>query len=258
MATLHLSKKELLYMSALSGTDNIWGFDDPFKGESEVKVRAALLELQGVLLRKSCLEASIDGHFSIAQEYQKLLDTCMNSEHVYILSSSQIEEEQAQLRFFVNGNTIVRYQYNETATLAFTSRELMKAEIITFFGDAGSQEQPYSLVTSVARLRRMGSLSKQRFLQELRDSGCEEELALLIVDGLQGNSDFCSLLAYDRSGKQETLVGKLVALNFAGGSLMVTPGASRSDSVCFTRLNHEKLLSVLDEVLGEGEDVDIV
>ena len=258
MAALQLSKEELLYLSVLTGTDNLWGFEDPFQEKSEAEIRADILELQNTLLRKGCLEAKIDGFFSVTAAYQSLLETSMKSERVYILCSSQLESEHAQLRFFVNGGTVIRYQYNEEALLSFSSKDLMKAEIVSFFGDVNSSEQPYSLVTGVSRLRRMGSLSKQHFLQELRSSGCEEELALLIADGLQGNSVFCSLLAYDRKDNQEVLAGKVVTLKFYGGSLMVTPDNKTTDSVRFTCLDHVKLLSVLNELLGKEKEVGII
>ena len=104
----------------------------------------------------------------------------------------------------------------------------------------------------------MGSLSRQRFLSELKICGCEDDLALLIADGLQGNADFCSVLAFDRSAGQEILTGKLVTLRFAGGSLIVTPGERDMDSVCFARLNHEKLLAAMDDLLGQRKEVELV
>ncbi len=258
MALTQLTKKELLYLTALKGSDNLWGFDDPFQGKSEAEVRADLLELQDTLIRKSCLEVTVDGQFSVSPAFSNMIETCMSSSRVLILSSSQLEADQAQLRYFIGNGAIVRYQYRETATLEYISKCLLKSELIAFFGNEANDEDSCSLITGVARLRRMGSLSKQRFLYELRSCGCEESLALLIADGLQGNSEFCSLLAYDRSGQQEFLSGKIVTLSFAGGSLMVTPGDHAAESVCFTKLSQDRLLSELDKVLGEREDDDVV
>lgn len=258
MPTTKLTKKELLYLSALIGSDNMWGFDDPFQGKSEAEVRADLLEMQDTLVRKSCLDVAIDGQFTVSKLYSDLLRSCMDSSRVLVLSSSQLEAEHAQVRFFIGDNSVVRYQFRESAALEFITRELMITEIVGFFGNGTNDEDSCSLTTGVARLRRMGSLSKQRFLHELRSCGCEEGLALLIADGLQGNTDFCSLLAYDREGQQEKLTGKIVTLSFAGGSLMVTPGGSDPESVCFTKLNHDRLLYELNSVVGKREEVDIV
>lgn len=258
MLAAQLTKEELLYLAALKGADNMWGIEDPFRDKSDLEIRTALLEMQGALLQKACLEATLDGPFSVSKLYSDLIEECANSSRVYVLSSSQLEAEQAHLRFFVGDNAIVRYQFRETVTLEFVNKDLMKAEMLGLFGDEPGDGDTCSLVTGVARLRRMGSLSKRRFLQELKYCGCEESLALLIADGLQGNSDFCSLLAYERKENQERLIGKLVTLSFSGGSLMVTPENTNVDTVCFTKLNRNRLLSILDEILETGEEVDVV
>lgn len=258
MAATHLTEKELLYLAALKGADNMWGFDDPFHNKGEADIKADLLEMQDSLVRKSCLEVNIDGRIKVSALFSDLIESCMRSNRVIILSSSQFEAEKAQLRFFLEDESVVRYQYRGSATLEYISVDLMKSEIESFFGNGADDEDTCSLVTGIARLKRMGSLSKQRFLYELRSCGCEESLALLIADGLQGNSDFCSLLAFDRNGRHEVLSGKIVTLSFAGGSLMVTPGNENIDCVCFTKLNHDRLMAALNKILGGREDVDIV
>lgn len=258
MAATNLTKKELLYLAALKGADNMWGFDDPFHGKSEADIRADLLEMQDALVRKSCLEVAVDGHFKVSVLFSSLIETCMRSTRVVVLSSSQFEAEEAQLRFFIKDESVVRYQFRETATLEHISMDLMKSEIESFFGNGANDEVTCSLVTGVARLKRMGSLSKQRFLYELKSCGCEESLALLIADGLQGNSEFSSLLAFDRDDQHEVLSGKIVTLSFSGGSLMATPGGEDTDCVCFTKLNHDRLMSALNKILGGREGVDIV
>lgn len=258
MNSIQVNKEELLYLSALAGVDNLWGVDDPFAGKSETAFRAELLSLQEALVRKGCLDTSVSGEIRLAEDCRQILEICRSSMRVYILNSNQLEDEKAQLRFFEAGGKIVRYSFHESATLAFTGRELMRTELISFFGDADGEEQAYSLVTGIARLKRMGSLSRQRFLSELKICGCEDDLALLIADGLQGNADFCSVLAFDRSAGQEILTGKLVTLRFAGGSLIVTPGERDMDSVCFARLNHEKLLAAMDDLLGQRKEVELV
>ena len=259
MPKIQLTKEELLYLSALKGVDNLWGVEDPFRGMSEDIIKSELLELQDSLIRKSCLDAAVDGRFSVASHYSNLINACMQSTRVYILSSSQFEEEQTALRYFVSDDSIVRYQFREYASIEFVSRSLMNAEIADFFGENyNNQEDSCSLITGIARLKRMGSLSKQRFLQELKACGCEDSLAILISDGLQGNPDFRSLLAYERTENSEMLCGKLVTISFAGGSLMVTPEGKNIDSVCFTKLNRDRLLSALGVIIDGREEINII
>lgn len=253
-----LSGEELLYLSAIVGVDNIWDINDPFADYGENRLITAMLDLQEALTRRGYLVPQVDGQFTVNDDCRQLLKHCMDSETVYILNSSQTEEDNLKFRFFVHDNLVVQYRFNGSANLSQTTVNLMRAEIEAFFGDAAETENGASLVTGVARLRRMGSLSRQRFLQELRSTGCEDELALLIADGLQGNADFCSVLMYRRQDGSEKLVDKLVTLRFAGGSLMVTPGETRIDTVCFTRLSHEKLKRQLDEMFGAKDMIEAI
>ncbi len=255
---LSVSGEELLYLSAITGVDNIWGIKDPFAEQTEQEIVTAMLNLRNSLVRKGYLISNIDTQFAVEDDCMRLLRHCMESERVYVLDSSQTEEDSLILRYFVHDGIVVQYRFNGNASLAFSTDALMRAEISAFFGDSEEEENEVSLVTGVARIRRMGSLSRQRFLQELRNIGCEEELALLIADGLQGNADFCSLFSYDRNGDQDVLVDKLVTLRFAGGSLMVTPAVNRIDMVCFTRLSHNRLTEQLDMILGQMNEIEAV
>lgn len=255
---LTVSGEELLYLSALAGVDNIWGLEDPFAGVGEGELLLAMLRLQEALTARGLLTAEADGQLSMTPECRELLRHCMESERAYLLNSTLAEEEGQVLRFFVHGDRAVRFCFRGEAELAFTTPLLMKAELETFFGDAPEGENAASLVTGIARLRRMGSLSRRRFLEELRSIGCEEELALLIADGMQGDAAFCSLLAFDRSGEEERLADKLVALRFSGGSLMITPGDQGIDAVCFTRLSHSRLQEQLGRILGVESEAEAV
>ena len=252
-----LEEKELFYLSALMGIDNIWGLEDPFANEDDATVITEILSLQNVLVGKGCLNADIDGKITVSTNYGEILEVCAGSEQVYILNSSHMEEERLVLRYFVHDRMVVQYTFNGLANLEVTSFPVMRAEIETFFGDADDEENPSSLLTGVARMRRMGSLSRQRFLQELRSTGCEEKLALLIADGLLGKAEFCSLLAFERKAGNERLSNKIVTLRFAGGSLIVTPGDGNVDMVCFSRLSHDKLDSQLNSIFGQ-KAVDVI
>ena len=257
MAAVQLTKKELLYLTALKGADNVWGVDDPFQGEKDADIRADVLEMQSELIRKTCLEASENGQFTVSSPLSELMDVCIGCERILVLNSSRLAADGTNLRFFIRGDSAVRFESREEATLEPISIDLLKSETKSYFGDGSDEKDPSSLVTSVARLRRMGSLSRKRFLMELKNCGCEDDLALIIADGLQGNPEFCSLLAFDRRKGLGELSGKVVTLNFSGGGLMVTPGGDMN-TVCFTRVNHERLMSALNAVFGIREEVDVL
>lgn len=253
-----LSKEELLYLSALRDASNLWGFEDSFQGKSEAEIKTILIELQTGLVRKNSLKVGVDGQISVESACADLIDACKESNQVFLISSSRLEEEKTVLRFFKQGSKVVRYQFRETGRFEFVSEDLMELEIKCFFDQPGDADDTSSLTTSIAHIRRMGSLSRQHFLQELRNSGCEDSLALLIADGLQGNADFKSLLVYDRSGAQDKLVDKLIILSFSGNSLIVSAEEGNVDLVCFRRIDQSQLNARLKHILGKEDRVSVI
>lgn len=254
-----LCDEELLYISALTNTDNLWGVEDPFKYRTTEEIPFELLRIQEQLLQKGMVEARPDGQLSPSKELIQLIQHCKQSERVFIFNSSLAVDAGTQLRFFDHSGTFVRYFHREEAELSLVNRELAFQEVSALFGEASPQDEPdFSLETGIIRLRRMGSLSRRHFLFELKNCGCEDSLAELIVDALQGQSEFCSLLSYDRSNGQETLTDKLVTLRFSDGNLIVTPGQSNIDSVCLSRLTEEKLKHALIRVFGMETEVAVV
>lgn len=254
MEELHLNRKELLYLSALMGMGNMWGFADPFGDMDDDEIKESILQLQNSLNRKGCLITDAQENLLPEESLQERLLLCKESEKVYLLSSDNLENRGMQLRFFARGDRMIRFECGEEAVLSYCDENWMRQEIRSFFGEGKGEEDPFFLKTAVTRLRRMGSLSRQHFLEELRKSGCEETLALLIADGLQGNADFKSLVVYRRDGQNETMENKLVTLEFAGGSLMVTADQSGIDYVRLTRLCPEKLRGELTAILGDSQE----
>lgn len=253
-----VTPEELLYLSVIIGAENLWGVEDSFEGKEEEAIRGELPSIQSALVGKGLLEAHVDADFSLSENCRALLRHCKESDRILWFNSTVLESEGAVLRYFLKGDKVVRFYFREDALLHYSSQSLMRSELSDLFGDGGKAENTSSLVAGVARIRRMGSLSRQHFLLELKNCGCEDDLALLIADGLQGNSDFCSLLAYEQEKDGGKLTGKLVTLRFAGGSLLVTPGQGSVDSVCFTRLSREGLSRALDAILRSSEEVDAV
>ncbi len=254
-----LSDEELIYMSALIGADNLWGLADPFQNCADAEIPFELLRIQDQLIQIGVVKATPDGYLYPSEELLGILKHCMNSEKVYVFNSSMSTSDNVQLRFFEHSGVLIRYSFRNKAELSQINRELAFQEIRALFGDAEPiTETDLSLVTGVTRLRRMGSLSRQHFLFELKNCGCEDSLATLIVDGLQGKSEFCSLLAYERKGGSETLTGKLVTLRFASGNLIVTPEKGDINSVRFSRLRGDKLNSAIENIIGIYEEVSAV
>lgn len=255
MEEKHLNRRELMYLSALLDMGNMWGFPDPFGETKEDEIAEYILQVQESLREKGCLVQ--EDELLPEKDLLERLLVCRGSEKVFILSSDKLEKSGLQLRFFVRGEMVIRYECGEEAVLSYCDEEWLRREISDFFGEGTGNDDHSFLMTTASRLRRMGSLSRQHFLQELCVCGCEESLALLIVNGLQSRADFKSLLVYSRREQREVLENKLVILEFAEGRLLVTAEGGGGERICLTGLGPEKLRRELTAILGQSREAVI-
>lgn len=251
------TEKELLYLSALVGMDNCWGIEDPFSEYSKTEIMNTMRQLREDLLQKGCIHYNENDSLFLNENWKNLLTHCKDSKNIFVLESTKMEEAGTELRYFVDGETVIRYQLNDTAQFAYTTSSLMRTEILSFFGEARKNQSQASYDVSAATMRRMGSLSTQRFREELLDSHCEESLASLIMNGLQGNPEFQALLAYVREKGMELIKGRLVVLHPLEGSLLITSG-KEYDSLSFRELNDTDLKEGLSQLLGQRNEVSVV
>ena len=260
MNTIPLTPGELLYLSAWAEAGNVWGLENPFEELSPEKVSAEVARIQKALLGKGALLPCLDSGAETEEGLRGLLETCGAWEDVWILSTSGMEQRGEKLRYFLHGDSLVRYAFREgEAVLAPASEDDMKAEAAALFGGEDTEEGQETILASAAKLRRIGGLSRARFLQELSALGCGEDFARLIADGVQGKPEICSLMHFRREAGEERLVHRLVTLRLPGEGLIIRPETAEGrESVRFSRLNAALLEKALDEALaaGMGEEAE--
>lgn len=255
MKTVSVTAMELLYLSARLGVDNIWDLDETFSELTEDNAERKIARLQDSLLKKGALLPQLDEGTIVEEETKKLLLSCGAWETVVILSSSEMEKKRERLRFFFHGSGLVRYEFRgDAAVLSSTTKEELSDEVKSFFREAEDVTQTDSLVASAAKLRRIGGLSRNRFLQELSCLGCGKEFSTLIADSLQGNPDICSFVCIQNRNGEEVLKNKLVTLRLPGQGLIVRPEvADGRESIRFTRLSKGQLDETVNSILEEWE-----
>lgn len=254
---IHLKEKELLYVSMLSNVDNIWGIRDPFKDMDEDSIRMDVLRMQMSLLQKGYAVSEEDAQFTIIPELSDLIRQCAQSKLIFLFSTDEMEHSNHVLRYFASDNVIIRFMFKREASFGKVSKEQMYQELVDSFGEGAVAVPKDCLITSSSRLKRLGSLSRNRFIQELKDLGCEDELSTLIADGLQGNSSFRILLCFKTGDSlQGTPIDKIVSIHSPGGNLIAKSfWESNPDTVCFMRMDRTQLQKDLQRIVdwvGEG------
>ena len=265
MTKLELSPEELAYLSGLLNLRADWGIQPQFEQEDTAVLENQILRLQTELVSRSCLISQVDGYFTVEPQCRELLTGCVNCSQAYVLHSENADGLETRCYFFCDGSRLIRYyRYRDEQHLrgnnefSFYSTQLMDAEIRNCFDKKETADLDCSLITSVNVLRKIGSLTRNRFLNELNVLGCSADMAERIAEALQGKNSFSSLLKLDVQKDRYTVCGKLMVLHCSRGGLMVTNVEGDPESVCLTAADTAQIDRKLKELLGTAEEADVV
>lgn len=249
LSSLTLSTKELIFASMLSGVGNIWGIADPYVEMSEDVIRVDILRIQKALIEKRYAISDEDGAFSLFDGVIKMLRLCDESRYMYEFSSDELERSNQVLRYFDCGDVIIRFEVKENASLSLVQLPEMKNELASYFDSGDEDIWQGALTADTARLKRYGSLNRNRFIRELKEKGCNDSLSVILTNGLQGISSFRTLVCYDASSSDEGIpVEKLFTMHFPGGNLIAKADAPLPESITLCKLSQEQLLAEIDRV----------
>ena len=260
LSSLTLSKKELIYASMITGIDNIWGIADPYSEMSEDVIRIDILRIQKSLIEKRYAITEDEGPFTLFDGVIDTLRLCAEARYMYEFSSEELERCNHVLRFFCCGDVVIRLDVKEDVTLSVVQLSEMKDELSTYFCSEDGDIWSGALTAGTTRLKRYGSVSRNRFICELKEKGCNDILSVIIANGLQGSSSFRVVVCYDISSPDTSIpVEKLVTIHFPGGDLIAKANdGSLSESITLCKLSQEQISAEIDRitirVLGNGGD----
>lgn len=245
-----LTEKELLYASMLSGISNIWGVKDPYAGMHEEEIKMDILRMQKSLLEKGYALSEEDGNFSLQGRLSEILHKCASSRYLCEFISDEFENKNQIRRYYIGTKSLIRLECSAGASLVYVSEDEMINELSALFCAGSESTWTETLIAGSSRLKHFGSISRSRFIQELKDKGCEDSLSVIIANGLQGSSSFRVLLCFDTSSVEPNVpVQKLVTMHFPGGSLIAEADSqSSSDAVRFRKLTKDQLIHELKKI----------
>lgn len=254
MKDIELNTKELLYLSVLAGIENIWGVPDAFHNMCEEDLRMEVIYIQQSLRSKRYSKSVFDNGFAAKDELITILVDCAKSERVYLLGASSLEASNRAIHYYVSHGVLIRYERQEDDQFfSLTTADAFSQEIAAVFSatkESTVQFDAVPLLFSAQKMRRLGSLSRRRFLEELSAIGCNDRLSTLIVDGLQGDANYCSLVELRNDNGRSVVADKLVTLCFGSGSLLITPDQPiEKDVIRFSVLNSLALHDSIQRIL---------
>lgn len=226
MENLILDSKEIMYLCALLGANEVYGIDDGFAFISKDKLSQAVSETADSLMRKGCLEMDFDGNNTVQSDTSDIIKTIAYSQSHLILYSLCSGLQENPCVFYRNGNSIVKSEFkNNTFEIAKITAEGMKTEINSRFSECRSQNSNESYrvhgdVFEKARELAVDGKSEES-AKLLCENGIDGQSAKLIVNGYMQKSDFVSaVVSYTVKGQESTdgmvtLSDKNIALDIA-------------------------------------------
>lgn len=260
LSSLTLSTKELIYASMVSGIGNIWGIVDPYNEMPEDVIRIDILRIQKSLIEKRYAITEDDGSFTLFNGIIDMLHLCAEARYMYEFSSDELESCNHVLRYFCCGDAFIRLDVNVEVTLSFVQLSDMKDELSTYFCSGDGDVWSGELAAGTNRLKKYGSASRNRFICELKEKGCNDSLSVIIANGLQGSSSFRALVCYDTSSPDANIpVEKIVTMHFPGGNLIAKADDNPlPESITLCKLSKKQILAEIDRITfrvsGNGGD----
>lgn len=226
MKKLVLNSREIMYLCAVLGANEVYGIADGFVSVPQNKLMQAVNETIDSLAAKGCLEMDFDGNNTIEPNTANTMKIIAQSQSHLILHSMRAGLQSNPCIFYSSGGEIVKSEFkNDTFEISRVTAEEMKSEINSRFsaslsesGNLGCRLQ--SSVFENARELAVGSKCEEA-AKLLCENGIGSRSAELIVKGYMQKSDFvsavvsCTLKGKESTDGMVTLSDENIALDIA-------------------------------------------
>ncbi len=226
MGNLVLDSKEIMYLCALLGANEVYGIDDGFASVSKDKLAQTVSETADSLMQKGCLEIDFDGNNIVQSDTSDIIKIIAHSQSHLILHSVCGGLQENPCIFYRNGDGIVKSEFkNNTFEIAKITAERMKLEIYTRFSESLPQNSndSYRVHGDVfENARKFAVVGKSEEATKLLcENGIDGQSAELIVKGYTQKSDFvsivvsCTVRGKESTDGMVTLSDENIALDIA-------------------------------------------
>lgn len=212
MENLVLDSKEIMYLCALLGANEVYGIDDGFAFVSKDKLSQAVSETADSLMRKGYLEMDFDGNNTVQSDTSDIIKIIAHSQNHLILHSICGGLRKNPCIFYRSGDGIVKSEFkNNTFEVAKITAEGMKLEICSRFSESSPQNsnESYRVHGDVfENARELTVVGKSEEAAKLLcENGIGSRSAELIVKGYKQKSDFVSAVVSCTVKRQESTDG---------------------------------------------------
>ena len=254
METLCLTSKEILYIASIGEADEFIGIPDGFYGMDEAEIATEISKIRSSLMDKSCAEMDFDGNFTIKNEIVKLINECANFNR-YIAFEKVSQEKSKTIRFYFGENSVYFVKNEEdNFTIDIISKSAIKKELLGFIEWKSNNELSNdTVILETALLNKVKSMNEfDNPENELKMMGCDNLKAKIICSGLNGSSEYYSLVNIDHT-KENNQFHSLMFINAEEGAVELLPVESETESVEAVSVKLTAITNKIEEIIGDLE-----
>lgn len=252
MEKLCLTSKEILYIASVSGADEFIGIPDGFYGMDEAEIATEISEIKASLIEKSYAEMDFDGNFAIKNEIVKLVNECANFKR-YIAFEKASKGKSKTIRFYFGENDVYFVKDEEKSfAIDIISKIKIKKELLEFIEWQKDNELSNDkVILEPALLNKVKSMNEfDNPENELKMMGCDNLKAKIIYSGLNGSSEYYSLIDIDNT-KETNQFNSLMFINSEDGAVELIPVESETESLEVAYVDLLSITTRIEEIIGD-------
>ena len=229
---LTLTAKELLFAAAKLGAPVFYGLPDPFFGMDDEEIRRETLALPLALEHKGYASVGFDDAFVLRPEAEELVSVCALCDRYIMAELTSPGGSVKNLLFYLSGSKTAELLLNgEELTLLPFNVDGIARRIWAEMGlpeaeghpCAGSFTLPYD---KLATVKEMAAADPGKAAASLREDGCSDHLAKILLDGFTMRADYHSIRSVDLKNRK---LDHLVCVHTDAGALRLTPAQDKTE-----------------------------
>lgn len=243
-----VSPKELIYLSSLTDHFDLWGLSNPYENMDKAEIERDKLLVEQLLRQKGFL--TLEGERD--EDLAEMIRCCERSPKVLIFRTDAVTPEK-RIHYFNSADGIIRGEIGEEICLQRISLESMREELVDFFIEGNYHNDTEKITVHSGRMDILRALSRERYVQELRNWGCKERLAEAIADSMQTSAACRALICYKvDNARYFSNIEFVLTLHFPNGDIMsVSDGETQMYMMEFGWLNWQWLSDELRKISEE-------
>ena len=258
MSKIILSAREILYLSALAGASELMGIPDGFYGMDDLEIKQEILKLQTELEKKGWVQTDFNGNFEVDSGIMQAINTCaFCAKYISVETVGAKSAGVKALFYYLDDKTVKIEETDSRYELTPVKPADVGKSIFDRINWADHSEERIgdNIIVTQSILSQVKDSAENDFtedagVEELRKAGCTGSQARIIYSGLNGTSNYISVVIVDFNSEENDVLS-IMAINSKAGSLALIPvEADEREAVEFRSINYDAFKSMLTEALA--------